>query len=101
MQGFGILASSAVTMAVAAAFDRCTGRRAPLDTPKAADLAWRVILMIGAVPAAVTFYWRMAMPETARYAGPATTLLLLVLVSSCNATTTIDRARRTVQTIMP
>ena len=68
MQGFGILASSAVTMAVAAAFDRCTGRRAPLDdTPEAADLAWRIILMIGAVPAAVTFYWRMAMPETARY----------------------------------
>ncbi|RCV21455.1 hypothetical protein SETIT_4G140700v2 [Setaria italica] len=67
MQGFGILASSAVTMAVAAAFDRYTGRRAPLDTPEAADLAWRVILMIGAVPAAVTFYWRMAMPETARF----------------------------------
>ncbi|CAL5038336.1 unnamed protein product [Urochloa decumbens] len=68
MQGFGILASSAVTMAVAAAFDRYTGRRRdPLDTPEAADLAWRVILMIGAVPAGVTFYWRMAMPETARF----------------------------------
>ena len=68
MQGFGILASSMVIMAVAAAFDRYTGRRAPLDdTPEAADLAWRIILMIGAVPAAVTFYWRMAMPETARY----------------------------------
>ncbi|WVZ81269.1 hypothetical protein U9M48_028662 [Paspalum notatum var. saurae] len=67
MQGFGILASSGVTMAVAAAFDRYTGHRAPLDTPEAADLAWRIILMIGAVPAAVTFYWRMAMPETARF----------------------------------
>ncbi|CAN6197849.1 unnamed protein product [Urochloa humidicola] len=68
MQGFGILASSAVTMAVAAAFDRYTGRPDdPLHTPEAADLAWRVILMIGAVPAAVTFYWRMAMPETARF----------------------------------
>ncbi|XP_066372881.1 probable inorganic phosphate transporter 1-10 [Miscanthus floridulus] len=68
MQGFGILASSTVIMAVAAAFDRYTGRRAPLDdTPEAADLAWRIILMIGAVPAAVTFYWRMAMPETARF----------------------------------
>ncbi|RLN13445.1 hypothetical protein C2845_PM09G10470 [Panicum miliaceum] len=67
MQEFGILASSAATMAVAAAFDRYTGRRAPLDTPEAADLAWRVILMIGALSAAVTFYWRMAMPETARY----------------------------------
>ncbi|KAJ1259181.1 hypothetical protein BS78_10G134400 [Paspalum vaginatum] len=67
MQGFGILASSGVTMAVAAAFDHYTGHRAPLDTPEAADLAWRIILMIGAVPAAVTFYWRMTMPETARF----------------------------------
>ncbi|GJM99887.1 hypothetical protein PR202_ga17026 [Eleusine coracana subsp. coracana] len=66
MQGFGILASSAVTMAVAAAFDRYTGHPAPHDTPECADLAWRIILMIGAVPAALTFYWRMAMPETAR-----------------------------------
>ncbi|KAK3129090.1 hypothetical protein QOZ80_6BG0471410 [Eleusine coracana subsp. coracana] len=67
MQGFGILASSAVTMAVAAAFDRYTGHPAPHDTPECADLAWRIILMIGAVPAALTFYWRMAMPETARF----------------------------------
>ncbi|TVU11410.1 hypothetical protein EJB05_44995, partial [Eragrostis curvula] len=67
MQGFGILASSGVTMAVAAIFDRFTGHRAPLDTPEAADLAWRIILMIGAIPAALTFYWRMAMPETARF----------------------------------
>ncbi|XP_062232973.1 probable inorganic phosphate transporter 1-10 [Phragmites australis] len=67
MQGFGILASSGATMAVAAAFERYTGRREPLDTPESADLAWRIILMIGAVPAAITFYWRMAMPETARF----------------------------------
>uniref|UniRef100_A0ACD5VBK7 Uncharacterized protein n=1 Tax=Avena sativa TaxID=4498 RepID=A0ACD5VBK7_AVESA len=67
MQGFGILASSGVTMVVAAAFDRYTGHPAPLDTPEAADIAWRVILMAGAVPAGLTFYWRMAMPETARF----------------------------------
>uniref|UniRef100_A0ACD5ZUB0 Uncharacterized protein n=1 Tax=Avena sativa TaxID=4498 RepID=A0ACD5ZUB0_AVESA len=67
MQGFGILASSGVTMVVAAAFDRFTGHPAPLDTPEAADIAWRVILMAGAVPAGLTFYWRMAMPETARF----------------------------------
>ncbi|KAL0016742.1 hypothetical protein SO802_003811 [Lithocarpus litseifolius] len=36
-------------------------------TPKEADLAWRLILMIGAIPAGLTFYWRMMMPETARY----------------------------------
>uniref|UniRef100_J3MQQ6 Major facilitator superfamily (MFS) profile domain-containing protein n=1 Tax=Oryza brachyantha TaxID=4533 RepID=J3MQQ6_ORYBR len=63
--GFGILVSSAVTMAVAAAFDHYTGYPAPLDTPESADLAWRIILMAGAVPAAVTYYWRMSMPETA------------------------------------
>ncbi|WOL19500.1 putative inorganic phosphate transporter 1-10 [Canna indica] len=71
MQGFGILASSGVTMAVAAAFDRATKSSSasdePLHTPEAADLAWRIILMIGAIPAALTFYWRIAMPETARY----------------------------------
>lgn len=68
MQGFGILASSAVTMAVMAAFDRATDPEdiGPLRTPEAADVAWRLILMIGAIPAALTYYWRMAMPETAR-----------------------------------
>ncbi|OAY70713.1 putative inorganic phosphate transporter 1-10 [Ananas comosus] len=69
MQGFGILASSAVTMAVMAAFNRATNPEdiSPLRTPEAADLAWRLILMIGAIPAALTYYWRMAMPETARF----------------------------------
>ncbi|KAG8075812.1 hypothetical protein GUJ93_ZPchr0006g42696 [Zizania palustris] len=67
MQGFGILVSSTVTMAVAAAFDHYTGHPAPLDTPESADLAWRIILMAGAVPAALTYYWRMSMPETARF----------------------------------
>uniref|UniRef100_A0A0D9WPV0 H(+)/Pi cotransporter n=1 Tax=Leersia perrieri TaxID=77586 RepID=A0A0D9WPV0_9ORYZ len=67
MQGFGILVSSAVIMAVTAAFDHYTGRPAPLDTPESADLAWRIILMAGAVPAALTYYWRMSMPETARF----------------------------------
>ncbi|TVU11409.1 hypothetical protein EJB05_44994, partial [Eragrostis curvula] len=66
MQGFGILASSGVTMAVAAAFDRFTGHLTPQDTPECTDLAWRIILMIGAVPASLTFYRRMAMPETPR-----------------------------------
>ncbi|XP_051123440.1 probable inorganic phosphate transporter 1-9 [Andrographis paniculata] len=68
MQGFGILVSSAVTMAVCAAFDRATGSAAPDEpTPWVADLAWRLILMLGALPAALTYYWRMMMPETARY----------------------------------
>ncbi|XP_057975566.1 probable inorganic phosphate transporter 1-9 [Malania oleifera] len=67
MQGFGILASSAVTMAVCAAFQLAYGESPTGKTPQAADLAWRVILMAGAVPAALTFYWRIKMPETARY----------------------------------
>ncbi|KAE8704012.1 putative inorganic phosphate transporter 1-5 [Hibiscus syriacus] len=32
-----------------------------------ADYVWRIILMVGALTAAVTYYWRMKMPETARY----------------------------------
>ncbi|CAN6896446.1 unnamed protein product, partial [Brassica oleracea var. botrytis] len=69
MQGLGILVSSAVTMAVCVAFKR-GGGGGSLDeeeAPPEADVAWRLILMIGALPAALTFYWRMLMPETARY----------------------------------
>lgn len=63
MQGFGILASSTVTMIVCSIFDRASKDQ----TPKGADIAWRLILMLGAVPAALTYYWRMMMPETARF----------------------------------
>ncbi|XP_058070476.1 probable inorganic phosphate transporter 1-9 isoform X2 [Magnolia sinica] len=70
MQGFGILVGSAVTMIVCTVFDRIP--RSPSEPagpkpPGEADLAWRVILMLGAVPAMLTYYWRMMMPETARY----------------------------------
>ncbi|KAK9289012.1 hypothetical protein L1049_017483 [Liquidambar formosana] len=37
------------------------------STVPQADYVWRIILMFGAVPAALTYYWRMKMPETARY----------------------------------
>ncbi|KAI4388520.1 hypothetical protein MLD38_000841 [Melastoma candidum] len=68
MQGFGILGSSVVTMAVCQAFNKLAHNPLPgAPTPTEADLAWRVILMAGAVPAVLTFYWRMMMPETARY----------------------------------
>jgi len=67
MQGLGILVSSAVTMAVCVAFKRSGGGlEVDAAAPTEADLAWRLILMIGALPAALTFYWRMLMPETAR-----------------------------------
>ncbi|KAK9271281.1 hypothetical protein L1049_026871 [Liquidambar formosana] len=66
MQGLGILASSAVTMVVTKIFEHVTNPD-KLDTPEEADLAWRIILMFGAIPAGMTYYWRMMMPETARY----------------------------------
>ena len=66
MQGFGILVASMVTMFVCAIFDHAA-KGAPKDpTPKEADIAWRLILMLGAIPAGLTFYWRMKMPETPR-----------------------------------
>ena len=40
---------------------------AAASTPPQADYVWRVILMFGAIPALLTYYWRMKMPETARY----------------------------------
>lgn len=68
MQGLGILTSSVVTMVVCKVFDRASGHLSPTaPTPREADIAWRVILMLGGIPAAMTFYWRMMMPETARY----------------------------------
>ncbi|KAK8571202.1 hypothetical protein V6N13_093065 [Hibiscus sabdariffa] len=66
MQGFGILASSVVTMVVCKIFE-ISSNAGKGETPEEADIAWRLILMMGAIPAAVTYYWRMMMPETARY----------------------------------
>ena len=72
MQGFGLLAGATVAIIVSAAF-RNEYKRLPFDedpigsTPKQADFVWRIILMVGAIPAALTFYWRMRMPETARF----------------------------------
>lgn len=75
MQGLGILMSSAVTMVVCLAFKNAGEGSSEktnvvgLETlaPPESDIAWRLILMIGALPAALTFYWRMLMPETARF----------------------------------
>ncbi|XP_071733057.1 probable inorganic phosphate transporter 1-9 [Rutidosis leptorrhynchoides] len=77
MQGFGILFSSVVTMTMCSIFKACADKlwapaKLPLSVnvalvPPEADLTWRLILMIGAIPAAATYYWRMKMPETARF----------------------------------
>lgn len=66
MQGFGILASATVTMVVCSIFRRGSKPESAYDVPAEADVAWRLILMIGSIPAALTYYWRMMMPETAR-----------------------------------
>jgi PHS family inorganic phosphate transporter-like MFS transporter len=66
LQGFGILAASSVTMVVCKIFDATSNVSKSDPTPKNADIVWRLILMIGAIPAGLTFYWRMKMPETAR-----------------------------------
>lgn len=72
MQGFGILGGGMVAIIVSAAFDAAF--KAPAyetdalrSTAPQADYVWRIIVMFGAIPAALTYYWRMKMPETARY----------------------------------
>ncbi|KAL4317723.1 hypothetical protein S245_053996 [Arachis hypogaea] len=72
MQGFGILVGGIVSLIVSTAFDHAYKAPPYNVDPKAslvpeADYVWRIILMFGAVPAALTYYWRMKMPETARY----------------------------------
>ncbi|KAK0577770.1 hypothetical protein LWI29_038364 [Acer saccharum] len=67
MQGFGIVASSTVTMVVCTIFKKSSATVSEHHTPPEADVAWRLILMLGSIPAALTYYWRMMMPETARY----------------------------------
>ncbi|XVE81833.1 hypothetical protein DITRI_Ditri15bG0097700 [Diplodiscus trichospermus] len=77
MQGFGILGGGIVALIVSASFDHAF--KAPAysvnseaSTAPQADYVWRIILMFGAVPAALTYYWRMKMPETARYTALVT-----------------------------
>ncbi|CAL4948348.1 unnamed protein product [Urochloa decumbens] len=53
-QGVAILLGNAVALAVSAVVTE-------------ADYVWRAILVAGAVPAAVSFYLRTKLPETARY----------------------------------
>ncbi|KAI3760173.1 hypothetical protein L1987_50564 [Smallanthus sonchifolius] len=72
MQGFGILGGGVFAIMMAALFD--SKFKAPpyeVDPVKStvpeADYVWRIILMVGALPALLTYYWRMKMPETARF----------------------------------
>ncbi|XP_062208520.1 inorganic phosphate transporter 1-11-like [Phragmites australis] len=73
MQGVGIIFAGLVSMIVSGLLLRYNPAPAWKDDPDAsvqkpaADYMWRIVLMIGAFPALATFYWRMKMPETARY----------------------------------
>jgi PHS family inorganic phosphate transporter-like MFS transporter len=75
MQGVGIIFAGLVSMIISGIMLRY--HPAPSwkedhdgswkDQMPAADYMWRIVLMLGAFPALATFYWRMKMPETARY----------------------------------
>ncbi|KAL2317560.1 hypothetical protein Fmac_031436 [Flemingia macrophylla] len=72
MQGVGILVAGGVAMLVSNLF--LAAYPAPIfaedavqSTQPEGDFVWRIVLMFGALPAALTYYWRMKMPETARY----------------------------------
>ncbi|XP_052211015.1 low affinity inorganic phosphate transporter 4-like [Diospyros lotus] len=72
MQGVGIIFAGLVTMTLSKLF--LLNYKGPifndehvLSTEPEADFMWRIVLMLGALPAILTYYWRMKMPETGRY----------------------------------
>ncbi|XP_057726772.1 low affinity inorganic phosphate transporter 8-like [Arachis stenosperma] len=72
MQGVGILVAGGVAMFVSRLFLSAYPAHDFAADPAAStqpegDFLWRIVLMFGAFPAALTYYWRMKMPETARY----------------------------------
>ncbi|KAK6939119.1 Major facilitator, sugar transporter-like [Dillenia turbinata] len=67
MQGFGILFSGIVTIVVCALFNFASHKASEDTKLLMTDMAWRIIVMLGAIPAALTCYLRSRMPETARY----------------------------------
>ena len=71
-QGFGILPGGIVCIIISAAFKERFDYPADRDdragsTVPEADYICCTTLMLGALPAALIYYWRMKMPETARY----------------------------------
>ncbi|PON31247.1 Phosphate permease [Parasponia andersonii] len=72
MQGFGILAGGAVAVFISHVFQKLFPAKPysvdPVgSTPAEADYVWRIILLLGALPAVLTYYWRLRLPETPRY----------------------------------
>jgi PHS family inorganic phosphate transporter-like MFS transporter len=73
MQGIGILVGASITLAVMGGF-KAAHPRLPFNKDPVgsiglpqSDFAWRIVLALGAIPAALTFYYRLQLPETARY----------------------------------
>lgn len=68
MQGLGTLIAACVGMAVAAAYTSSVTANCSPDIPcQEMDSQWRIILGIGAIPAALTFYLRAKLPESPRF----------------------------------
>ncbi|KAF3432880.1 hypothetical protein FNV43_RR23982 [Rhamnella rubrinervis] len=76
MQGVGIIFAGLVSMILsrifmglyeAPPFETNDEMTRVLSTQPQGDYLWRIVLMLGALPAALTYYWRMKMPETGRY----------------------------------
>lgn len=75
MQGIGILTAAAVSIIVVAIFKKSNpgtpyGKSVALiqgSCPSEADFVWRIVLALGALPAALTMYSRLMMPETPRF----------------------------------
>ncbi|KAH7557750.1 hypothetical protein ACOSP7_027625 [Xanthoceras sorbifolium] len=72
MQGVGIIFAGLVSMVLSRIFlglyPAKTFKEDPVfSTQPEGDFLWRIVLMLGALPALVTYYWRMKMPETGRY----------------------------------
>lgn len=72
MQGMGIIFAGLVSMVLSKIFllhypAIPFNKDAILSAQPQADFLWRIVLMLGALPAVLTYYWRMKMPETGRY----------------------------------
>ncbi|KAL0452438.1 UNVERIFIED_CONTAM: Inorganic phosphate transporter 1-11 [Sesamum latifolium] len=72
MQGVGIIFAGLVSMIISKVFLDYYGAQPfkeehVFSTEPAADYVWRIVLMLGSLPALLTYYWRMKMPETGRY----------------------------------
>ncbi|KAJ8747939.1 hypothetical protein K2173_001413 [Erythroxylum novogranatense] len=72
MQGFGIIFSGLVPMVLSKIFliyyDAKPFYQDPAhSTQSQGNILWRIVLMVGALPAAITYFWLRNMPETSRY----------------------------------